>query len=184
MPRGDRLRHPARRDANEKERPVTPKKRDLDLQPGESEFKNVVVRELREDDIDAIVKIDAQYSERTRREYYQRKLAEATRDSGLRISLAAEVDGIFAGFLIGRLYFGEFGIPEPVAIVDSIGVHGDFRGRHVGAALLEQLETNLRGVGIETIETQVDWDRFGLLGFLAGHGFSPAPILTLTKKLR
>ncbi len=156
---------------------------DLDREAGETGLEHVLVRDLRPTDLDAIVKIDAEYSGRTRREYYQRKLAEATKETGLKISLAAEVSGVFAGFLLGRLYFGEFGLPEPTAIVDSIGVRGDFRGRHVGAALFAQLETNVRAVGIEVLETQVDWDRFQLLGFLAGHGFKPAPILTLQKRL-
>jgi hypothetical protein len=40
------------------------------------------------------------------------------------------MDDIF----LGRLYYGEFGLPEPVAIVDSIGVHPELKGRHVGRA--------------------------------------------------
>ena len=41
----------------------------------------------------------------------------------------------------------------------------------------------LRGFGIETVRTAVDWDRLELLGFLGSHGFQPAPVLTLQKKL-
>jgi ribosomal protein S18 acetylase RimI-like enzyme len=152
-------------------------------EPGTTGLEGIAVRELRPDDLDAIVRIDAGTSGRRRPEYYQRKLAEATRESGIRISLAAETEGLFAGFLLGRLYYGEFGMPEPVAIVDSIGVHPELKGRHVGRALFEQLETNLKAIGIETIQTQVEWNHFELLGFLRSIGFHPVPTLSLQKRL-
>jgi ribosomal protein S18 acetylase RimI-like enzyme len=151
--------------------------------PGSSTLDAVLVRNLELDDLEHVVRIDAKASGRSRREYYQRKLTEAVRESGIRISLAAELDGVFTGFLMGRLYYGEFGLPEPTAIIDSIGVDPEFRGRNVGQALMAQLETNLRGMGIESIQTQVDWQHFGLLGFLARVGFKPAPVLTLAKHL-
>lgn len=156
---------------------------DIFRQPGTTGLEAITVRELRAEDLEAIVRIDAGTTGRRRPEYYQRKLAEAMRESGIKISLAAETDGMFAGFLLGRLYYGEFGLPEPVAIVDSIGVHPELKGRHVGRALFEQLETNLRAIGIETIQTQVEWNHFELLGFLSTIDFRPAPILSLQKKL-
>ena len=152
-------------------------------EPGSTGFDKIMVRDLTTADTDSVVRIDARLSGRSRREYYVRKIADALKESGVRISLAAEIEGCLGGFLLGRLYYGEFGVPEPVAIIDSLGVDPDFAGRHVGAALLAQLETNMRGMGIESIQTQVEWDHFGLLGFLAAEGFRPAPTLTLQKRL-
>jgi len=63
------------------------------------------------------------------------------------VSLAAETGGVFSGFLLAKVWYGEFGTTEPVAVLDTIGAHPDFRGRGVGAALFEQLRTNLRGWG-------------------------------------
>jgi len=146
-------------------------------------LEGIVVRELREDDLERIVRIDAVVSGRTRHAYFRRKLEEAVRESGIRISLAAEIDGLPVGFVLGRLYYGEFGLPEPVAIVDSIGVNPEFKGRRVGAALMAQLETNLKGMGIETIQTQVEWNHLDLLGFLHAQGFKPTPALVLQKRL-
>ena len=151
--------------------------------PGVTGLEGIAIRDLRPGDLEAVVRIDAGIEGRSRREYYQRKIDEATRESGIRISLAAEIDGMFAGFLIGRLYYGEFGQPETVAIVDSIGVHPDLKGRKVGRALFCQLETNLKAIGIETIQTQVEWKRFDLLGFLKSIDFHPIPTLALQKKL-
>lgn len=152
-------------------------------EPGVTGLANVAVRDLRPGDLDAVVRIDARLSGRQRREYFQKKIAEATRESAIRISLLAELEGCVVGFLLGRLYYGEFGLPEPTAIVDSIGVDPDFRGRHVGSALIAQLEANMRAIGIETIQTQVEWRQSDLLGFLGAAGFCPVPTLTLEKSL-
>jgi ribosomal protein S18 acetylase RimI-like enzyme len=157
---------------------------DLFREPGTTGLEGVIVRDLEPGDLDAVARIDGRITGRSRREYFQKKLDEATREAGIRISLAALLDdGTFAGFMIGRLYYGEFGIPEPTAIVDSIGVDPSLRGRRVGSALLAQLEANLRGMGIETIRTEVDWNHLDLIGFLGSHGFSPAPVLCLERKL-
>ncbi len=39
-----------------------------------------------------------------------------------RPTLAPEVDGAPAGFVMARVDFGEFGRPEPAAVIDTIGV--------------------------------------------------------------
>lgn len=156
---------------------------DWTSEPGVTGLEGVLVRELNLRDLEGVVRIDLRRSGRSRHEYYARKLQEAVGESGVRISLAAEIDGRLVGFMLGRLYYGEFGVPEPTAIIDSLGVDPDYKGQHVGAALLAQLETNLRGFGIETVRTEVPWDHLDLLGFLGSHGFQPAPVLTLQKKL-
>jgi ribosomal protein S18 acetylase RimI-like enzyme len=156
---------------------------DLFREPGLTGLEHVLVRELDPRDLDAVVRIDARLSGRPRHEYFRRKIDEATRESGIRVSLAAESAGTFAGFLLGRLYYGEFGLPEPTAIIDTIGVEPELRGRHVGKAMLRQLEMNLRAVGIEVVQTQVDWQLLDLIGFLGSEGFRPAPVLCLEKRL-
>ena len=148
--------------------------------PGEP---GIVVRGLRPEDLEAVIALDAKNTGRRREEFFKLKLQQNLVESGIKISLAAETEGMVAGFLLGRLYYGEFGLPEPVAIVDSIGVHPELKGRHIGRALFEQLETNLRAMGIETIQTQVEWNHFELLGFLKTLDFQPVPTLSLQKKL-
>ena len=53
------------------------------------------------------------------------------------------------------------------------------RGKHVGEALMRQLTMNLRALGIDRVETQVDWDQLDLIGFFQHAGFRPAPRLCL-----
>jgi len=95
------------------------------------------------------------------------------------VSLAAEHDGAFVGFLLAQVFYGEFGVTERVAVMDVIDVHPDFRGHHVAAALLDQLRTNLLGLGIHVLRTEVDWDNTDLLGFFRREGFTMAQRLCL-----
>ena len=153
-------------------------------QPGTLETDHVEVRNLKAEDLDWVVRIDSQHSGKQRKEFYKVKLAEVAKDTGVRISLAAYVKGEPAGFLMGRLYYGEFGQPEPVAILDSMGVSTAFTGQKVGAALMRQLEMNLSGLGIERLQTQVEWDQVELLKFFQRVGFKPAARLCLEKPVR
>lgn len=139
----------------------------------------VVVRSLTPADEEAIVSIDARLVGRRRDEFFRLKLKQAFGDTGIAVSLAAELDGAVAGFLLARVYYGEFGITERVAVMDVIGVHPDFRGRHVGAALVDQLRTNLLGLGIRTLQTEVAWESRDLMLFLQREGFTLAPRLCL-----
>lgn len=157
--------------------------RDLEREPGSLDTDAVLVRTLTSDDLEALARIDRKVAGRPRREYLSRKLANSLRDSTLCISLAAVVDGEVAGFLMGSLYYGEFGLPEPVAILDTLEVDPDLRHRRVGSALLRQLLLNLRGLGIERVQTEVDWRQHDLLAFFARSGFAPAPRFCLELQL-
>lgn len=150
-----------------------------ELPPGVLETDAVEVRDLRAGDLDWVVRIDREHSGKTRTEYYRLKLSEARADTGVRISLAALVDGVPAGFMMGRLYYGEFGSPEPVAILDSLGVAPAYQHKNVARALMLRLTGNLRAFGIERIETQVAWDQVDLIRFFQRSGFRPAPRLCL-----
>jgi ribosomal protein S18 acetylase RimI-like enzyme len=139
----------------------------------------VVVRNLRPEDRDAVVAIDARILGRRREEFFKVKLGQAFSDTGIAMSLAAELDGSVVGFLLARLYYGEFGLTEPAAVMDVLGVHPDLRGRRVGAALLDQLRTNLLGLGMRTLQTEVAWDNPELVAFFQHEGFTLAPRLCL-----
>lgn len=156
---------------------------ELGLAPGETPLDGIAVRDLRQEDIDRIVRIDRDATGLDRRGYYERRLETALQESGVRVSLAAEVDGLLTGFVIGRVYYGEYGRADAFATIDSIGVDPAFRGRGVGRALLEQLVRNLRGLRVERIQTEVDWDQWDLLRFLHDVGFQPAPRFALEMDL-
>ncbi len=147
------------------------------MEAGVLETDHVEVRSLGREDLDWIARIDEKHSGRSRREYLRLRLEEA--NTGVRVSLGAWVDGAPCGYLMGRVYYGEFGMPEPTAVLDYIGVAPAFAGRHVGAALLRQLRMNLRALNVEKIQTQVDWDQQALMTFFQKAGFRPAARICL-----
>ena len=141
---------------------------------------DIVVRVLKPQDMDAIVAIDEQITGTARPEYYRHKLAVAgLREAQINASLVAEVDGQVVGFLMGTLFFGEFGIPESSALVDTLGVSPAFQDRGVGGALFDQFRANMKVARVEKIYTIVDWKDFGLLKFFGNMGFGPSQRLSL-----
>lgn len=148
------------------------------------EVCEVQVRQLRPDDLEVVVALDAKNTGRRREEYFKLKLAQALSHTGIIISLAAELDGMFAGFLLARVFYGEFGSTEKIAMLDTLGVHPELRGRGVGDALIGQLRTNLLGLGIKTLQTEVSWEDQALLAFFHREGFQPAPRLCLDMDLQ
>ena len=148
-------------------------------QPGVLETDSVSVRTIRESDLDSVVKIDAAWSGRRRPRYFEGMFERSLKESPLQISLAAELDGRVRGFLLASLYYGEYGIAEPSASIDAIGVDPEARGKNVGAALMRQLRLNLGALGVTRLRTEVEWNDHDLLHFLEKEGFLPAQRLCL-----
>ncbi|MBK8977417.1 MAG: GNAT family N-acetyltransferase [Planctomycetes bacterium] len=150
---------------------------------GPSEDVIPEVRRLHPRDLEAVIALDAAIVGRRREEYFRIKLAQNLAETGIQVSLAAELDGAFVGYLLARVFYGEFGKTEPAAVLDSFGVHPRHRGVGVGRALLRQLRTNLLGLGIRTLQTEVEWDDQELLRFFHHEGFRPAARLCLDQDL-
>ncbi len=149
-----------------------------------AEEDQIQIRNLRPEDLEAVVALDARHVGRRRDEYFRLKLEENLRATGIRISLAAEVEGNFAGFLLARVFYGEFGQMEPAAVLDTLGVHPLYEGQGVGRALLTQLERNLLSLGVNRLETVVDWDNLRFITFFHQAGFRPASRLALELPLQ
>lgn len=144
---------------------------------------DVEVGVLGERDVEGVARVDRGHTGRDRRGYLCRTVREALADSAVRISLAARVDGSVAGYLMARVDYGDFGRAEPVAVIDTIGVDPLRARQGIGRALLSQLFLNLRGLGVERVETVVAPGNLDLMGFFHRAGFSPSERLSFAKKL-
>lgn len=143
----------------------------------------VEVRTLTEADLEAIIRIDAKSSGAPRREYFRQKLRDALERSSVRISLAATHEGRVVGFLLGSVYYGEFGRAETTATLEAIAIEPELKGHGVGRALWRQLAVNLKAMRVERVDTLVRWDNLELLGFFQQLGFAPSGRLALERKL-
>lgn len=144
---------------------------------------HVPVRSMTEADLEALIAIDHRATGKDRSAYYQRKQREAMYETGIRVSLVAELDGHPVGFIMARVDYGEFGHTDPQAVMDTIGVDPGYRGRGVGRALMSQLIANLASLRVDHIRTQLDWNDVGLISYLDNVGFTPAQCVVLSRKL-
>ncbi|MDD5249503.1 MAG: GNAT family N-acetyltransferase [Rhodocyclaceae bacterium] len=139
-----------------------------------------VMRVLKKDDLEAIVAIDATVSRQNRREYYERKISTITDPSrSINSSIVAEVNGKVVGFIMGDVYFGEFGIPETSATIDSLGVDPALQNKGLASELLDQFMMNMKAAGVNKVYTLVNWDDFALEKFFARHKFAPSKRINL-----
>ena len=144
---------------------------------------HIEVRPLKWEDLWAVDRIDAKLTGLDRSAYCAAKFREVLDESGIRVSMVAEEDGIVTGFIMARADFGEFGRVDKTAVLDTIGVHPAYEGCGIGHALLSQLLINLAALQVESVRTKVERDNFGLWSFLAKRGFKPSQRLLLTKEI-
>ena len=141
------------------------------------------IRSLAPEDLDAVVALDATLAGRTRRAYFERRLAAALRQPALHLQFAAHSGKDFLGHALARVLEGEFGRAQPALRVEVISVARAAQSRGVGRALLEQLFLNLEALRIERVETVVEARALDLLGFFHGAGFAPAQRLSFVKPI-
>lgn len=144
----------------------------------------VSCRSLTEEDLPALIHINRKVTGYEHAAYYQRKVNEVLNESGIRVSMVAELDGQVAGFIMARVDYGEFDRIEPNAVLDSVAVNPGLGHRLIGSALLSQLLVNLTGLRLDTIRTEVDADHLDVLGFLLKNGFRQSQQLIFSHRLR
>ncbi len=141
------------------------------------------VRALAVGDLAGIAAIDREITGRNRDRYLSRLADEAMSDSAIRVSLVAVRQGVTVGFVMAKTDFGDFGRTEPTAVIDTIGVHPQFAGTGIGAALLSQLFVNLHALRVQRVETVIAQGNLNLLGFFYKAGFAPSGRLAFVKQL-
>ena len=134
-----------------------------------------IMRALRQGDLDAIVAIDAFASKEPRQEYYERKIAGIlNKNANINTSIVCEIDGKVVGFVMGYVFFGEFGITDATSTIDTLGVHPDFRKHGVAAEMLDTFMMNMKAAGVKKVYTLVNWDDFALEKFFTANKFVPS----------
>ncbi len=143
-----------------------------------------VMRFLRKEDLDDVVAVDEAATGQNRREYYERKINSiVNRKDDINCSLVCEVDGQVVGFVMGYVFFGEFGIADGTATIDTLGVGPEFRSRGVASEMLDQFMMNMKAAGVRKIYTLVNWDDFALEKFFSRQKFVPSKRINLEYQL-
>jgi ribosomal protein S18 acetylase RimI-like enzyme len=144
--------------------------------------KNVYIRNLDKDDLNAIVAIEERVTGVARRGYWQKRIeiSEAIRPHWA--SLVGELDNRVVGFLLGRAGELEFGLPGTIAWIEIIGVDPAYRKHGIARALLEQFTSSAEDHGIKTIFTLVGRDQPDIKAFFNRLGFAQGEMLHFQKQ--
>jgi ribosomal protein S18 acetylase RimI-like enzyme len=147
--------------------------------------RTIKIRLMKADDFDAVVAIDAKVLKASRPEYYKLKFEKLfqSRDYLLASLVAEEKDGTVVGFVMGEIYIGEYGISKEKATLDTIGVDPDCQHKGIGKQLIDEFMDHLRTLGVQKINTLVDWNDSKLIHFFSANQFSPSKTINLERSL-
>lgn len=141
------------------------------------------VRALEPSDLDAVMAIDERLTGQTRKDYWRTRFDVAALRPPWMASIA-ELDGRVVGYLFGWVGESEFGIAVPTGWVDLIGVDPAYRGRGVGAALLDRFVDGGRELrAIRKIATLIDLGQADVREFFVRRGFRHGPMVQLERAL-
>ncbi|HEV7671053.1 MAG TPA: GNAT family N-acetyltransferase [Thermoanaerobaculia bacterium] len=147
-----------------------------------SSESQILVRQLDELDISAVVSIDERIGGAYRPEVWERRISYHLRRDP-ETALVAEHLGEVVGFMLGDVRSGEFGLEEPTGWIEVVGVDPRSRGLKIGRRLAEEMFARFRARGAGKVRTLVENDREELVKFFDSVGFEPAKLTALVRTI-
>jgi ribosomal protein S18 acetylase RimI-like enzyme len=141
-----------------------------------------IIRIMKEEDLERIIEIDNTVLGERRPDYWEREVEMAGKKSPLP-SLVAEIEGTVVGFIIGDASGWEYGVPENIGWVDTIGVDPAYQKKGIGRLLMTELLNYMKKVGVNTVYTLVNWRDGELLSFFDAVGFKRGDMVNLEFKI-
>ena len=142
------------------------------------------IRELKPDDLDAIVEIDYRVLGTRRPSYWQQKIEEME-NKQIPKSQVAELDAKVVGFIMGAVSGWEFGMPNTIGWIDTIGVNPDYQKKGIATRLFTAILEEFKKDKVENIYTLVKWEDWDLMCFFKAVGFTRGGnIINLEYKIR
>ncbi len=137
-----------------------------------------VIRPMLPSDLKRIVEIDIKVLEKARPEYWEMKL-ELTQKHSQVCALVAELNGKVLGFIIGGVSRWEYGVPENIGWIDTIGVDPEHQKKGLAKLLFSEMKNTLKKQGVVTVITFVNRRDWRLLKFFNSLGFQPGDMTNL-----
>lgn len=144
--------------------------------------KGPVIRAMTSKDLDRIVEIDTKVLGISRPGYWEMKLELVEKRSPM-ASLVAEMEGKIIGFIIGDASGWQYGVPDDIGWIDTIGVDPSSQRAGIAKMLLTEMITILKKVGVVKIYTFVNWRDWHLLEFFDAMGFQRGDMINLEMKV-
>jgi ribosomal protein S18 acetylase RimI-like enzyme len=147
--------------------------------------QSISIRAMERADLAVVVELDALVFGDARAAYFERRLAalnEMDADKRM-IFLVADDAGTVIGFVMGTLAYGEFGLTQVTAILDSIAVHPRYQQHGIGRQLIESFIKHGALHGAAAVYTLVSWDNWTLLKVFHSLGFELASTIPLVRRI-
>ena len=144
-------------------------------------LESVKLRMLTMKDLNTVADIDESLFGMRRVHYWELRLERAEM-SGVP-SLAAEINGKVIGFILGTASGWEYGMPENVAWIDTLGIRNEYKKKGIGRLLFQEMYSMFKKVGVDTIYVFVGRKDKNLLGFFEKMGFGQGDVINLKMKI-
>lgn len=149
---------------------------------GTMSVQEPIIRIMKEEDLERIIEIDFKVLGERRPDYWERKVEMAGKKSPLP-SLVAEIEGKVVGFVFGEASGWEYGVPENIGWIDTIGVDPTSQKKGIGGLLMKELLNYMKKVDVDTVYTLVNWRDWELLRFFDTMGFNKGDMINLELKI-
>jgi ribosomal protein S18 acetylase RimI-like enzyme len=147
-------------------------------------LKGLNIRSLAMRDLDAIVDIDRKVLGKERRDYWENKIELLNTHHPLSC-LVAEIEGRVIGVILGEVSGWEFGVPDTIGWISTIGVDPTYQHQGIAKKLTQDFVANLKSIGVTVLYTLVNWSDWDLLKFFRAMGFTRGgDMINLEFKLR
>lgn len=134
----------------------------------------VEIREITEDDLDAVLELDRKIVGKERSVTYKNPIGTYLGgDFGL--SFVAVDNKKVVGFVMGQLEGPGKGW------IQAIAIDPDYRRQDIGAELVKALLARYKSRGIEAVHIAANWRDTGMLSFLSSLGFTRGDMIELAK---
>jgi ribosomal protein S18 acetylase RimI-like enzyme len=141
-------------------------------------FGSPGIRKMVASDLDLVIEIDFKILEKARPEHWEAKLALVEKHSRI-TCLVAEVDDKVVGFIIGGASRWEYGVPENIGWIDTIGVDPEYQRKGIAKMLFSEMISDLKKKGVDSITTFVNRRDPQLLKFFNDLGFQKGGMINL-----
>lgn len=144
-------------------------------------MENVIIRKLREEDVEDIGRIQERITKSALPQGFQDIIREYAGKQE-NACFVAEHEGRIVGFMISSILSGIFGM-ERSAWIAILGVEPKYMGQDIGRALAAEIFSFFKEKGIKNIYTSVRWDSTDLLSFFKTLGFDRSNFINLRRVL-
>lgn len=136
----------------------------------------VVIREMREGDIEGVQAVDSKLTAQNRAFTY----CWSPLGGELMTSVVAEIEGKIVGFLLGQTVKSSYKAGN-IALAQNIGVDPEYFHHHIGTRLVQGFTERCKKRGIDSIHAMVRSRDELLISFLRATGFIDGEMIELVK---